>query len=86
MKIRNPHEVAADRRRRRAEESGFAVLVVMALLSIMLILVASSVQGLTDLQRDLRRLNERQQARFAASPPWTSPGTNAVSAVRPPRP
>jgi hypothetical protein len=70
----------------RKKVRGSAVLVVLALLSIMLILVSTNARVLSHLKREIRLIDQRQQQRLEPSPKKAPAGTNASVAVKEPRP
>jgi Tfp pilus assembly protein PilX len=74
------HHVSRPRRR----QSGSAVIVVLALLSIILIYVAGNLRTLNNLNRELKLLERQQTRRLQTAaqttntPPATVIGTNSV--------
>lgn len=67
--------------RRRVGERGSAVLLVLALLSVMLLLVSSDARVLSHLKQEIRLLDQRQQRRFESPQRGAPASTNAVPAT-----
>jgi type II secretory pathway component PulK len=62
----------------RATERGVAVIIVLALIAVLMILVASNVRALQQLQRELRLVEHKHLQRREAS----GTRTNAITPVR----
>jgi len=68
----------------KGRQGGMAVIVVLALLSIMLLYLAASIRSLNSLDRELKLLDQRQTRRLAA---WSATShlatTNGPTTVQP---
>ncbi|MDB6108631.1 MAG: hypothetical protein JWR69_381 [Pedosphaera sp.] len=62
---------------RRTRERGVAVIIVLALIAILMILVASNVKALHQLQRELRLVEHKQLQQRAAGVARTNAGATA---------
>ncbi len=68
-----------NRHQTRHGERGVAIVVVLAIISIVLLLVAANLRALNDLGREVRLLDERQTHRLEKQTGgMTNPGANAL--------
>ena len=73
------HSLKGVRLKSRKRERGFLLILLLALLSIMLIYTAFTMQFLGQLNRQLRIVEQKQIQRLAADS--ASPATNAIPAI-----
>jgi hypothetical protein len=75
-------KLLASTHRRRQGQRGFLVIALLAIISIMLVYVAASLQVLAALKRDIRLVEQKQVQRLLKTYP-TGATTNAAPAAIP---
>ena len=67
----------------KRRQGGMAVIVMLALLSIMLVCIGASIRSLNRLNRELKLLNQRQTRRLALTSSNAPPNVQPASLVHP---
>ena len=73
MKLLSPHH------NRRRNQSGFLVIALLAIITIMLIYIAANLRVLAALKQDIRLVEQKQVQRLNRTFPYTA--TNALPSV-----